>query len=413
MSLDWICYATDKDYLYSVSRSSWEYEDYIVVSRVHLSQALNEQATWDIISVKTTLVISNGLDLTTSKATCTIGISGELFFHTTRGPSPETYYLDINDERLTITNVNTLKPAAMVVYSYLKEQVSRPTTPQIYILPIISTYVEAPPTPTPVTLANTTGAIYDMAYGDKMLFAMIRQPNETSSDTAWLLAKKKLIYIRMDAPYEINDANTSIVSIPWDDECTNEVLSSSGASAAANGKFYYLCARDQRSSEFVRLYIHDTKANTTESYRYPSKVAPRDKKMTLVYNAGSTDGDEPAYILHRDGMYLNLPTSGTAPGSLLSYTSGAQMPTMKDFEELCDFYRIGVKEYVGAVVGGLVFLVFLGFATRSFVRWGRKAILKHADQARLTGDEESLARDAAAGSQVHLNASRSSPSTGP
>ncbi|KAF9426130.1 hypothetical protein BGZ94_006930 [Podila epigama] len=466
MDTDLLCSVTDKDYLYSVSLPSWEDENYVVVTRVHLSRALDTGAAWEIISVMTTNELGNiELERHTPGTSCSIGMNGMLYVHTTRDFELESFYLDINNvrgnkeegasgydrkckqdvgmrtrwqwvhllwprfayqkERLMITNGNTESPDAAVVYSHLNEQVSRLTTPQIYVFPIEREFVGGgslnyrPPPPPPVTLANTTGAIYDMSYGDKMLFTIIRELNETSLDAAGTHTKKTLVYLRLEAPYNTTDIKKSVVSIPWENECSTDTFSVSGASAAANGKFYHLCSTGLQSNA-AHLYIHDTKKNSTKSYRYPFEVAPSDKKMTLVFNAGSTDGDDPAYILRRDGMYLNLPTSDTEPGSLLERTSGARLSAKWDFAELCDFAKKGgFLDYARIITGVLVSLAVVGIFTIWLMKRRKRMAMarKRTEQERLPGYEESSARDAATSSQggdaVELNVMGNAPSTEP
>ncbi|KAF9414225.1 hypothetical protein BGZ94_000458 [Podila epigama] len=456
------CLVADKDYIYSVSYEHWEEEWYILVSRVHLSEALDQQVKWSIISVKT-LDEFGGYGSSVAQyleATCTMSKSGVLYLHTMQDSSPKIFSLDINNVRgkgddedsdydrtckrsvgirrnwisenvymprfamhkdhLIINNEDTQKPDVVILYSYLEEQVLRLTMPQIHVLHIASRYFQRDPymLPTPVTLANTIGAIHDMAYGDKMLFALIRERNG-SSDTAWTHTKKTLVYLRLETPYDANDIKKSIVSIPWDDECTNEILSSSGISAAANGKFYYICAPSERYAGYVRLYIHDTRTNSTNSYRYSTTVRSS-SKFALMHMSGSTDGD-PEYIfcegLSSFPMYLRLPTSTTMPGTTLDHSYGSESPSRQDFEELCDFSRLGIKEYAGIAAGVLVFLFYMGIIMKKRARRRREAALKRTEQAGLPGYEESMARDTATSSQggdaIELNAMGSAPVSEP
>ncbi|KAF9414226.1 hypothetical protein BGZ94_000459 [Podila epigama] len=459
-----ICFVADKNYIYFVSNPSWKEEEYVVVSRVHLTQAFNGNAKWEIFSAKTTEGFHNsavGINALSTK--CTISTNGVLYVHVMRDWSQETHYLDINNlsgngynedfdygakcrgdagknskwsstdalipktaerkERLTITNEGTLSPVAMVIYSFLADQVSRPTTPQIFILPFEKSYAQGVTNkvPTPIVLANTTGAIYDMVYGDKMLFTMIWERNGKSPDNAWTSAKKTLVYLQLDAPLDVNDANKSLVSVPWDDECTNDIFSTSRTSAVANGKFYYLCQIGNGSAEFVRLYIHDTKTNSTESYRYSPGVA-HIGIVSLVPRPGSTDGD-PGYIICMGSrsiystIYLHLPTSTTIPGTTLGYSYGAQMVSWQDFGDACYISKMGIKEYAGILGGVLVFLIGMIIFIQKQVRRRREAALKRGVQARLPGHEVNLAREATTRSQsgdaVVLNEMGGASSTGP
>ncbi|KAF9426129.1 hypothetical protein BGZ94_006929 [Podila epigama] len=451
MNLDPLCYITNKDYIYSVSLASWKDEKYVVVSRVRLSQKLSTLEKWEMISINSMIDFGSGyLSKHRSSTTCSAGLEGVIYVHTMGYSSPETLYLDTNNlsdngyysftyktckneiakrgrweaestmpsftnhmKRLIVRNMDTRKPDAMVLYSYLEEQVSRPTTPQIYVSRLDPNIKEQDQgiLRAPIVLTNATGAMYEMAYGDKMLSALIREPSETSSGTSWQFAKRTLAFLRLETPYNMTDIKKSVVSIPWDDECPNAMFSSSGASAVANGKFYYMCEVSQRSSESVRLYIYDTKTNSTKSFRYSSDVLPVGK-ITLVYKSDSTQGDDPENILDLSNKFLSLPQSDTPPGALLSHSSGAQMATSTDFETICGFSKADPKSYGNLVIGVLASLLVAALITVLVVKRRRKAARMRAEQTGLPGYEESMDRNAATSFQGG-NAMEMDTNTGP